>query len=452
MTSSQQTLKGILTKKQIKAFSYLIDNTRTQILYGGGAGGGKSFLLCMWLFNNCFNYPGSRWVMGRSKLKRLKETTLNTFFEIGSRYKWNHLYKYNQQDGIVRFKNGSEILLKDLIYKPHDPNFDDLGSLEITGAIVDECNQIMSKAKDILFSRIRYKIDEFGLMPKIAMSCNPAKNWTYKEFYKPFRSGDLPKDKAFIQALVKDNPFISKHYVESLKSIKDKATKERLWKGNWEYDDDPAALIEYESIVDLYDNIHVTEQSSKRYMTADVALKGSDLLVVGVWHGFVLIDVQTMPKSGGKEILDLINRLRKKHRVPPSNIVYDADGVGGFLGGSGGFIPGAKPFVNNSRPLKYKGQEENYASLKDQCGYHVADRINKGELYLKYLRSDTHTQEIVNEELQEIKNKDPLIDGKLKLKPKKEIKEDIGRSPDYADMILMREYFELDRSKIPQML
>ena len=38
-------------------------------------------------------------------------------------------------------------------------------------------------------------------------------------------------------------------------------------------------------------------------------------------------------------------------------------------------------------------------------------------------------------------------DGKLKLKPKAEIKQDIGRSPDWRDMLLMREYFELKQHK-----
>jgi hypothetical protein len=37
--------------------------------------------------------------------------------------------------------------------------------------------------------------------------------------------------------------------------------------------------------------------------------------------------------------------------------------------------------------------------------------------------------------------------GKLDLKPKSEIKKDIGRSPDYRDMILMRVYFDLKQTK-----
>jgi hypothetical protein len=49
-------------------------------------------------------------------------------------------------------------------------------------------------------------------------------------------------DDAFIQALVQDNPWATEDYIESLRNTKDRVTKERLYFGNWEYDNDPTAL------------------------------------------------------------------------------------------------------------------------------------------------------------------------------------------------------------------
>ena len=40
-------------------------------------------------------------------------------------------------------------------------------------------------------------------------------------------------------------------------------------------------------------------------------------------------------------------------------------------------------------------------------------------------------------------------DGKLKLKPKSEIKEDIGHSPDWRDAMLMRCYFDYSETSVP---
>ena len=156
--------------------------------------------------------------MGRSKLDNLKKTTLNTFFDVCKEFELiaGVDYTYNAQSNIVKFNNGSEIILKDLFQYPSDRNFDSLGSLEITAAFIDEANQVTEKAKQIVSSRLRYKLDEYNLTPKLLLTCNPAKNWVYSNFYKPQKENRLPEYRKFIQALVDDNKHISKHYKEQL--------------------------------------------------------------------------------------------------------------------------------------------------------------------------------------------------------------------------------------------
>ena len=140
--------------KQENATYFLKDSITKEVLYGGAAGGGKSAFGVLWLIEMAQSYPKSRWLMGRSKLKALKETTLNTFFELTSDLNITNQYTYNSQSNIIYWNNGSEIILKDLFLYPSDPNFDSLGSLEITGAFIDECNQITYKAWQIVKSRI----------------------------------------------------------------------------------------------------------------------------------------------------------------------------------------------------------------------------------------------------------------------------------------------------------
>jgi len=166
-----------LTNKQKQAFKYMLDNTTTELLYGGAAGGGKSYLLCAYAIINCLQYPGVRGLIGRSKLDALKKTTLLTFWDVCNQWniKAGEHYTYNAQSNVITFYNGSSIILKDLFLYPSDANFDSLGSLELTFACIDEANQITEKAKNILSSRLRYKLDEYGLIPKLYMSCNPAK-------------------------------------------------------------------------------------------------------------------------------------------------------------------------------------------------------------------------------------------------------------------------------------
>jgi phage terminase large subunit len=113
-------------------------------------------------------------------------------------------------------------------------------------------------------------------------TCNPAKGWVYNNFYKPHKEGKLQEDKAFIQALAIDNPFISPHYIDSLKTL-DNQSRERLLYGNWEYDENDNALIEYDRIIDMFTNEHIP--SGKGYISADIASFGKDNTLIMVWSG-----------------------------------------------------------------------------------------------------------------------------------------------------------------------
>src|SRR3990167_6289252 len=180
--------------KQAQAWEYLNDNETTELFFGGAAGGGKTYLGCAWQIIKSLQYPGSRWLIGRAILKNLKSSTLLTFFQIckewGLRSEID--YSYNIFESKITFANSSEIYMKDLFAYPSDPEFDSLGSTEYTGAFIDEASQIVSKAKNIVMSRLRYKLEEFNTIPKLFIASNPSKNFLYHEFYKPNKLGALP--------------------------------------------------------------------------------------------------------------------------------------------------------------------------------------------------------------------------------------------------------------------
>jgi phage terminase large subunit len=423
--------------KQEHAVYYLKDNVTKEILYGGAAGGGKSALGVLWLIEQCQAYPGTRWLMGRSKLKTLKETTLNTFFELTSNLKLSTSYNYNSQTGVITWTNGSEILLKDLYSYPADPNFDSLGSLEITGAFIDECNQISFKAWQIVTSRIRYKLNEYNLTPKILGTCNPAKNWTYSKFYIPTANGTISNTRKFIQSLPTDNPNLPPSYLDSLLAL-DENSKQRLYYGNWEFDNDPARLIDFDKIQNIFTNDFV--DAGDMYISADIARYGSDKMVILVWSGFQVIEIFTLDKSSITETAEAIKSLMNKHRVPLSNVVADEDGVGGGVVD----IVRCKGFVNNSKALKEENNNVEYQNLKTQCYYKLAELIQANKLFIDCNNADV--QDTICKELEQVKRDKIDQDGKLRILPKEKVKELIGHSPDYSDALAMRFYFELKQT------
>lgn len=419
-----------LLSKQENAIYYLKDKDTRELLYGGAAGGGKSALGCLWLIEMCQKYEGSRWLMGRSKLKTLKETTLNTFFELASELGISNQFVFNAQSNTINWNNGSQIVLKDLFLYPSDPEFDSLGSLEITGAFIDECNQLSYKAWQVVKSRIRYKLKYFELKPKMLGSCNPAKNWVYKTFYLPNKNGSLPIYRKFVQALPKDNPHLPKSYITSLLEL-DINSKKRLHDGDWEYDDDKATLISYKSIMDYWNGSHV-DPTSDSYLTIDIARKGKDKTIFRVWKGFVCVKRIAMNISLIDEIVDKAKELQRDYKITNSNTIADEDGVGG---GVVDYLH-CEGFVNNSKPFF----KENYENLKSQCSILMAKRIENREVV--EICTDKEVIDLVSEEMEQIKLKDLDKDSKLGIIPKDKIKELIGRSPDDWDSIMMREWFE----------
>ena len=420
------------TPKQKECLKYLLDDKTKEVLFGGAAGGGKSWIGCSYLITMCLTYPKTRYLMGRSKLDALKKTTLNTFFEVCTAWNLKALkdYTFNGSSNVITFYNGSEIILKDLFLYPSDRNFDSLGSLEITGAFIDEANQITEKAKNVVASRLRYKLDENGLIPKMLMTCNPAKNWVYSEYYRPAQDNTIKPYRKFIQSLVIDNTYISKHYETQLSQL-DELSKQRLLFGNWEYDATEDSLIDYNSIINMFSQ---KGTSGEKYISCDVARFGSDKTVIMLWEGLHLKYIKTILKSAVNDVVDEIKKLQQENSVPLRNIIVDEDGVGG---GVKDYLR-CKGFVNNSKPLK----RENYQNLKTQCYYKLADLINKGQLGISC--SIVSVKNEITEELEQVRMKDADKDSKLMIIPKDVVKAVLGRSPDYADALAMRVYYEID--------
>ena len=347
-------------------------------------------------------------------------------------------YNLNLQTKELTYYNGSKILFVPLKQQPSDPEFNWLGSYEITYGFVDEAQQVSRKAIDIILSRCTEKIKEYNLIGKIIMTCNPMKCHLYNDFIKPQKEGTLPEDRVFIPSLYKDNPFIDhKKYEQSLKRA-DKITKERLLNGNRDYDDDPTKLYEYDDICDLFTN---HGESGQHYITCDIARLGNDHTVAIVWDGWIG-RIFSYKKKRTTETAKILQWLQQQHKVKNSDTICDEDWVGG------GVVDqlGCKGFVNNSSPILTPEEKQirNYKNLKDQCYFELQSVIESWKMQLIVMNSDD--KELIIEELDVVKQKNPDKWGKLQILSKEEVKMLIGRSPDFSDTIAMRMRFELNKS------
>jgi len=134
--------------------------------------------------------------------------------------------------------------------------------------------------------------------------------------------------------------------------------------------------------------------------------------------------------------------LRMKYNIPKGNCIADEDGVGGGVVDNTGIVG----FKNNSTPLEENGQATNYKNLQTQCLYRIAERINSNGIYISAELSE-RTKEMITEELEQIKS-DNKDGQKLSVINKDTVKQAIGRSPDYRDMLLSEDYLNKISEKI----
>lgn len=429
-------LKFRTFNKQRVALRYLRDGKTNEVLFGGGARGGKSYLGNGWVIIECLQKPGSKWMVAREELTKLKDTTLLTFFDVANDLGVSDMFHFNAQSLTVTFNNRSLIFFREIKYLPSDPQFDRLGSYDLTGCFLDECQQINVKAINVLRGRMSVLSGEgWKTIPKSLYTCNPSKNWIYEDFVRPDKDNRLSNDKVFIKSLATDNPFIPNEYIENLKKS-DKITVERLLYGNFEYDDDPSALIDYDKILDCFTNDFVPE--GEKMLTADIARFGSDSTVIGIWNGNRVKLIQYRGKSVS-EVSVIIKEMQAKYSIPNSMTIADEDGVGGGVVD----ILGCNGFVNNSSPLPnpMNRETENYNNLKSQCYFRLAERINKSGLFIDC--QNIETKNAIIQELEQVKQYNMDKDGKRQILPKDKVKEVLGRSPDFADTLMMREWFDL---------
>ena len=288
-------MANLPSKKQSEALAYLYDNTTNFIGYGGAAFGGKSYLLCTWIVHMSFAFPGTGWGIGRKELTTLKKTTLLTLYKVFQERDIieGRDYKFNGQLNIFTFtRTGSQIFLIDMAYKPSDPLYNRFGGYELTGAAVDESAEVEEKAIEILYTRVGRRLNHrYGIPEKILETFNPAKNHIYNRYWKPYKNGTLKKTYAFVRALPTDNPSPEvESYVRGIKANADPVTVQRLIYGNFDYDDDPDSLCGYEALTDLFENSHVPE-GEQGFLTCDIAMQGSDKIVVFVWRGWGVVAV-----------------------------------------------------------------------------------------------------------------------------------------------------------------
>lgn len=422
-----------------------------EVDFGGAAGGGKSWLVCLWMLMQCRQYPGIRIGLGRKEGLRLRQTTVITLLRevhpimgVGA-----DEYTYQDQRGVIQYKNGSQIQLVDLNWQPSDPDYDTLGSLNFTHVVIEEAGEIREKARTVFGSRKnRFLNKEYNIVGKTVLTQNPSQNFTRQEFYEPYKAlgmgthriwpiGEVETSpgvirvahRAFIRSLPTDNPFISRNYIEVLKNLP-MQEKKRLLQGNWDYMDDDDVL--FPSL--LLDRATISNRDEEtpilKYIGVDVADKGKDKTIVSLMENGVLIQQLRLQvdTTGEKPISELYSlaliKFAQQHGFSQQDarkIAIEGNGVGvgmrDFMRSKGWFIT----------------VYEATAQSRSDGYYRLHTGMDEGSFQM------LNTLPTLNELRKQLMVHTYEFDDKLqpKVLQKKKVKEELGYSPDEADSAMI---------------
>ena len=255
-----------VTEKQ-KAF---IDATESEVLFGGAAGGGKSYGQVVDALLFALRYPASKQLILRRTFSELDKSLIRTSLALYPRA----IYSFNSSSHTGRFKNGSII---DFGYCAAEGDVYQYQSAEYDVIRFDELTHFTESQYVYLISRGRGA----NSYPKqVKSSTNPGgigHSWVKARFVDPSPPGESFKgsdgmERIFIPSLLDDNHFLIEGdpgYRERLLALPEREKKALLY-GDWN-------IFEGQYFNEFDKNRHIISpfeipSSWRKYRTVDYGL------------------------------------------------------------------------------------------------------------------------------------------------------------------------------------
>ena len=179
---------------------------KTVVLNQGGARSSKSYSICQMLVYRFINYKNYKLLVTRKTLPALRLTAYKLFVEILSEWGYYNKVKHNKTLRTIEL-GGKEVVFTSF----DDPN--KIKSTDFNDIWMEEANEFSYEDFITLKTRLSARRDP-GTINQIFLSYNPVNEFSFINKKLVFE-----KDTLLIKSTYKDNPFLSKEYVQLLESL-----------------------------------------------------------------------------------------------------------------------------------------------------------------------------------------------------------------------------------------
>lgn len=245
-------MKIHLHKRQNEVLTALLKYHVGELLFGGAAGGGKSYLLRALACIFAVQCPGASIYLFRRKVKDLRATHLRgamSFPIMLREFIDDGLVNINKSNNVIEWENNSVITLAHI---QHEGDLEDYLSAEIHICLFDEATTFTPTMLRFIRSRVRLGSLSIpnhlrNVLPFIVYGTNP-RGPSHHYFKSGWVDAAYPKTKfkaqqldggmtrMFIPAFLKDNPSLTKNdpgYADRLYGLGDENIVKAYLEGDW---------------------------------------------------------------------------------------------------------------------------------------------------------------------------------------------------------------------------
>lgn len=475
---SEIGLKAKRTARQRQAWEALADPSVRRVMYGGAKGGGKSYLLCLWLLTELWamaaaaNLPQTdkpphvAW-FGRKQATDLTGTTLQTWQEVipaeyyqirGSTDRHPRHICIDQRialdfggldksENIQKFNSAEYIIIA--VDQAEEVTRNDVATLRASQRMILKDGKtrkpVLPRDKEGKVLLNPYDVE--GELIEDVAKREPFTHWPYKELYTAnprqcWLKGEFivdPKPNArFVSALPSDNPHLPSSYIQTLKEAYGHRPEllAAYMDGDWSAIEGADQVIKQAWLEEAKHRTCYAPRV-KRYLVCDYARFGDDECVIYLMENADIIGKKILGKCSADELVRRLCTLSTQN--DDCEIVIEV--IGADMGGAVGdlcraqghkvieFNPGNASLVKNSQ------KKPIYQNVRAEAWDKAAKILSSG-----ILDEESNTLVVCNNMYKDLENQLTMVrydfannSDKVLIESKKSIKLRENRSPDHGD-------------------